>query len=887
MTRLGGRGLGGARLGARGGEDAQPLVIAPTLTARLRSALGMLVESVHALGARAAAGLGLEVAHQVTARAGLVHEVDLVLAGVARGSAALASEVAVEAVARAAVGVQADPSLLVAGRAAPSLVAVDPSLPVTGRAAPVLVADVGPFAASARGNVGFEAAPTGAVLARAAAALVEADVALPVTARGSPGLAADPTLLATGRAALGIQADPQLAAAPRGSVAVATVDPVLGAVGRGGVAVQADVDLAMTGKATPALGSTDPILEATGRASGALGGVDPSLPATARAAPAVAPEVTLLGQARGALAWAVEATHSLLGRAATATQADPTVEATARSGAALASADPALAATGRATGAMGSADPTLSATHRATPALAADPTGTAQARAAATLADVDPYPAATVRATISVGEVGPVHQVTGRGAVAALVEAVQGLAHRAVASLTEVHPSLTATHRGTQALVADVGPLGVTGKAEAALGVGLDASPRAAVALVGADPHPAATARALQALLVDPVHATTARGAAAAQADAVVVGGKYGKARSRPGNTLRITIGPLIASKDACWTNPVNCIGAVTHNVSPLHIKDDGLGSLERAIVGWDLAGLPVPTNSALTVVAVTVDLTVQGSTGADDQDAWTIDAANEGWTEATINCAGQPAMRSNVATGTSGATHRYVLSQVGRDACAARMGVGSFSLIFDTGPLVGETTYKDRTVSGEEPLLTIDCEVLTYRTATFDPTKDCKVEVQEDCGPDQNLNGEELAVSDGTTLDLRTYIAFTLTGLPADPIIDRAELRLHFLETDVAQTVNVHSIAEVDENWGETAIKCSNHPSSTDILGTITLPTGTGTAWVTLPQGVRDYLRDRAGDSDVTLLLTMATANETRTFRRREAPTSSERPQLKVWYYG
>lgn len=194
----------------------------------------------------------------------------------------------------------------------------------------------------------------------------------------------------------------------------------------------------------------------------------------------------------------------------------------------------------------------------------------------------------------------------------------------------------------------------------------------------------------------------------------------------------------------------------------------------------------------------------------------------------------------------------------------------------------------EDRTSSGKEPLLSFVIEWDHYPTATFDPTKDCKVEVQEDCGADANLNGDDLACSDGATLDSISYLAFTLSGLPADPIIDKAELRLNFPATaGAAQTVQVCSIQEGDEDWGETTIKCSDHPALLSVLGTITFPTTSGTKQITLPQGVLDYLRDRAGDTDVTLLLVMQSAGESRAFSRREDATASKRPQLKVWYHG
>lgn len=494
-------------------------------------------------------------------------------------------------------------------------------------------------------------------------------------------------------------------------------------------------------------------------------------------------------------------------------------------------------------------------------------------------------------------------QITARLAAALHLDTIHSLVARAAAVLV-ADLSQVLTARASMAPSVEV-PLAQTARAAAAFsadpvltlqdrgrvdfGFGLEIGPARTAAAPFPEVLHTMLARGQAVILVDPTLPHTARGALAMQPDVVVAG----KNRTRPANTVKITIEDMTPAKDAWFGNAVGCTDDANHDDQDLRVHNSSVGAHKHSIVGWDLAGLSGVTRVTRAEVKMKL-IAFSANLGASlTITAMTIAPGSETWAETTVKCSNAPTGDREAARTTVQALGDYTwsLDQDGLDAIKLQIGVGSFSLRFEYDDVDNaDATFEDRESGATVgPRLTMDLELDIYPTTTLNAAKDCLVLTQPGSGClgewDVNQNGSNLTVEDTVTADKWVYIAWDLSGLSVNAVLEKAELTLSPTGLGTEVSIGVHGINAGDEGWGETTIGCSNKPNPGAELQALTDSGANSDRTFALNASVLAQLQARVGLGHATLVLKMKTTLGTRTYYRRE--DAANRPaKLKLTYY-
>lgn len=141
----------------------------------------------------------------------------------------------------------------------------------------------------------------------------------------------------------------------------------------------------------------------------------------------------------------------------------------------------------------------------------------------------------------------------------------------------------------------------------------------------------------------------------------------------------------------------------------------------------------------------------------------------------------------------------------------------------------------------------------------------------------------------DGTVATRKdVYFAFDLSAYPAASTVTAATLYLKPTTGPTLQyTASMFKIADADETWDETTMKCSNKKAASGgaLDAGIVVPTGTAEIATTLGANAISRLDARMGTTSVTFLLTAPTGSSTTFESKDEGTADSSGPRLELTF--
>lgn len=176
------------------------------------------------------------------------------------------------------------------------------------------------------------------------------------------------------------------------------------------------------------------------------------------------------------------------------------------------------------------------------------------------------------------------------------------------------------------------------------------------------------------------------------------------------------------------------------------------------------------------------------------------------------------------------------------------------------------------------------------WNISSFLASKDCYADTVALCPTDTNRNSNDIQVSGTVAGTSDGYISFDLSFIPANATITNATITLRTKTTALtSQTINVFSIANGDETWSETTIKCSNRPSASGgSIASFSSGTTNGVdVSIVDSSGIITRLQQRINTNSCTFLLQNAAANLlTTVFESKDEGTNNAfGPRLSVTF--